>query len=363
MRNRTLIKVIVAIVIIAMAMPAFAGSAVSVSGQVVLTEQEAGCAMGTQIEAYRSYPEKTPGSERYKWCGRYLGIWSSVTNFLPKLVHFEMPAQADMPEQKLVYRMTVHFANIQNIERVVLTPDNGITLWEATNVPLKGYTVELPQLLPGGYGLKWEVFSRDRRGRLILFIIPICWSANRESNVVQQIVVQDPDPLLDCKNFRSDADWMAMLSPAFVPATALPDQAFLAQRQSLTQQSTQSQPVVVPTPPPPVQPDPPKQTIAQPDPPPPTHQIEDKPVVNSLNFEGKVSLAITSDSGNTEFPIVFYKPRKISVGDPVEFYRGTKFVASGEVTDISNKPKKVINVWIVEGGRVRPSDDLCMEEK
>lgn len=195
-------------------------------GAVGLTEMSPGGGIFSHIDASRN--------------GRMVGSWFSTSNVLPVLADgLEYAAYGDFP-------------GISKIQEVVLSPDSGITRWPATQVPGKGWKVELPigdryadsrtfdgrpcqivvpGLNPGGYGLEWGVRSRDKRGRLMLIIIPITWSALRTSSAANHVMVQAAPS--NCDSYNA-VQWFAFLR-GFVPAWATPDPAVLVAQQMQNQ--------------------------------------------------------------------------------------------------------------------------------
>lgn len=240
--RRTLISTIITFIVILAVSQAVHAEALSVGGGITLTESAAGVSMGSRFDACRKIAEKSKESGRLEFTYKPIASWFSQTGMMPFLVMSKAPGRP-------VYRASADFNNVNNIQKVELTPDHGLTTWEATNVALKGYQVEIPFLDPGGYAFEWRVTSRDEHKKLIIIFIPISWNSTRSNSVVQQIMVQSAPE--ECWNF-TDEQWVSMLSPAFQPATALPDPGYLAKRaaqqQTLRQMAAQPVPDSKPQP-------------------------------------------------------------------------------------------------------------------
>lgn len=217
MRTFTISLIFVMIIVsMAMVQPVSADGAIALSGGVSLTQSTPPSNMGSQVDA---------------WCGaEIVATWSSTTN-----------KQLKLPEG-LLYKAYSQFTGIRNIERIELTPDDGITLWEARQLVGKGWQVVIPleKLLRlgskggsyGGYGLKWKITSHDKENRLMILFIPITWNSSRASEALNQVVVEQRpyDSSLWCKE-----DWALYLSLhcGFDSVIPLPDLNFEAQRQAI----------------------------------------------------------------------------------------------------------------------------------
>jgi hypothetical protein len=203
------------IVLVAMVQPASADGAIALSGGVTLTQTTNPTNMGSQVDA---------------WCGaEIVATWSSTTN-----------KQLKLPEG-LLYKAYSQFTGIRNIERIELTPDDGITRWEARQLVGKGWQVIIPleKLLRlgsrggsyGGYGLKWKITSRDKENRLMILFIPITWNSSRASEALNQVVVE-PKPYNSSLWLKEDWALYMQVHCGF-DALHLPDLNFEAQRQAL----------------------------------------------------------------------------------------------------------------------------------
>lgn len=208
--------IVIAGFVIATIQPVFADGAIALSGGVMLTQTTNPTNMGSQVDA---------------WCGaEIVATWSSTTN-----------KQLKLPEG-LLYKAYSQFTGIRNIERIELTPDDGITRWEARQLVGKGWQVIIPleKLLRlgsragsyGGYGLKWKITSRDKDNRLMLIFIPITWTSNRASEALNQVVVEQRPYN---SSLWSKEDWALYLSVhcGFDAVISLPDLNFEAQRQAV----------------------------------------------------------------------------------------------------------------------------------
>jgi len=165
-----------------------------------------------------SITEMTPQSGVFShidmaYKGRVVGSWFSTAGYLPVMVKSE----------NLTYTAYGDFPGIQKVEKVVMTPDSGKTIWTAQQVTGKGWQVQIPfgtrtetvqtvkdvkirggktektvveetqtviGLEPGGYSLEWGVVSRDKRNRLMLIIIPINYTSTRTSYAANHVMVQ-----------------------------------------------------------------------------------------------------------------------------------------------------------------------------
>ena len=328
----TLLLLCIVIAVAFMIQSATAGE-VNWSAGVTLTEKEAGVSMGSRLAAVRVETNSFGRAREH-----VIASWFSVTSMLPELLF----------GKTIAYDTMVDFANIRSIERVVVSPDSGLTEWEAIQVPLWGWIARLGEMPPGPHALSWGVYSRDKKNRLVLFIIPINWSSGRTSSVVQQInVLRTP---VGCESY-SDEQWLALLR-GFRSVDAKIDPQFMAQQQMFGSQPQQvTEPSVPSTPPPPVNSEP--KGSKKPLPP-----REEDMEESSANFEGEATLVLTGQERITEFPLVFDKPVRITVGDIFTFRRNGKFVAEAEVTEVI--PGRVVEARIVRGGGVRPQDQIFL---
>lgn len=312
MMRRTLI-VISSVIVIAMAVTPVLAGEINWSAGVMLTEKEAGASMGSRLAAVRI---QTNSFGRVS--ERVFGSWFSTTGMLPELLF----------GKSIAYDAMADFANIRNVEKVVVSPDNGLTEWEAIQMPLWGWTARLGEMPPGPHALWWGVYSRDKKNRLVLFIIPINWSSGRTSSVVQQVnVLRAP---VGCDSY-SDEEWLALLR-GFRPVDAQLDPQFLAMKQARAQLGQATQPV--------------------PSPPTPTSsiQIDKDEVVKAVPVEMSMVLL-----GNDirEFPVninVELKP-----GEHLVFERHGRLVAEAVVTKLIGHS---IEAKIIRGGRVRFGDEI-----
>lgn len=327
MRGTLIYIVLLAAVIVAVGQPADAGSDLTWSAGVSLTESQSAVQIGSRIEALR---------------GRLLlGCWFSSSGQLPVMV------------QGLDYQAFLDCPGIGKIEKVVLSPDKGATEWEAEMVPSKGYRVKIPTLSAGAYGLEWGVRSRDKHNRLQLVVIPISWTSGRSSSATNQAMVQRSP--LGSENF-SDQEWFACLR-GFVPAWATLDPAFLAQQQ-LSQMAPA--PIVAPAPVAPVA----KTTAPAVENPPPPATAEPAPTVEALAFlpereevafDGEVMLVL---DGREEFPVTI--TAELAKGDILVFRRGDKFVAETEIVELA--AGRFLEAQVLKGGDVRPHDAIFIRE-
>lgn len=313
--RRTLIVVIV-LVIIALAVivvPVEAGE-LNWSAGVTLTEKESAINIGSLIEASRG--------------DRLIGCWFSSTGQLPIMV------------RGLEYNAFGQFPGIRNIQKVVLSPDHGLTEWPAELVEGKGYCVPIPNLQVGGYGLEWGITSKDKKNRLMLVIIPINWSSTRVSSATNQTMVQEkPD---GCYGF-SDAQWYCQLKPGgFIPAKASFDPANVAYQQAATAVSNQvSQPQQVATLAP---------TIS------PKYQPEPTRYAPIAKETEEIMMVL---KGNTpaEFPVT------ISAGlekdDKLVFRRNDRFIAEATITEVVSG--RFIEAKITKGSGVRSQDSIFIK--
>jgi hypothetical protein len=208
----------IAAITIVLLMAQFASAdGLSWSGGLNLTEKEGQAALASRIEAFRG--------------DNMVGYWVSSSNMLPQLV-----------SDGMTYDMFVDFVGIDAVQSVEISPDNGLTVFPAENVPTKGYRIRLPaDIRPGTYGFKAGVRSKDRRNRLVFLILPICWSSGRSSGMLQQLVVQSPPA---GSNTYDDVMWFACMR-GFLPAQASPDPNYIMQQKAV-QQMLNPQPVATP---------------------------------------------------------------------------------------------------------------------
>lgn len=314
--RRTLIVFMLVAIAMAMALPAFAGD-LNWSAGVTLTQSEAGVQIGSRIEASRN--------------GRLIGAWFSSSGQLPIMV------------QGLDYDAFGDFPGIRKIQRVVLSPDHGQTVWEGENVQGKGYRVIIPKLKRGSLGLEWGVTSKDKHNRLLLIVIPINWNSHRSSSSTNQAMMQQEPP--GSENF-TDQQWFGWLT-GFVPASATWDPAFVAKQQMLSQQSAfvvTPAPVVIPT-------------LAPPAPAP----FEERPIIQPK--EGETT--------RQEMPARFIRIERVSAidftahvdkGDRLTFKRHGKFVAEGVVI-IWDDNDKSVEIGITKGGSVLNGDEIFLGGK
>lgn len=371
-------SILVIIAMVAMASATIATtSALSVGGGVTLTESANGVSMGSRIDACRKYTEKCEETGRLGFTYKPIASWFSSTGMMPFLVMTRSAFREAVGPKSVVYRAAVDFNNVTNIVQVELTPDHGLTTWEATNVALKGYQVEIPYLPSGGYGLEWKVTSRDKHNRLMIVFIPISWSSNRTNGVVQQVMVQSaPDGSCDF----TDEQWVSMLSPAFQPATALPDPGYLAkraaQRQVLAQMTQPAAPAdpppaftpaPAPAPKPAVEPHRPRPIADQPKPAVEQREEpkdddgfvpdvpENDPEVYDL--DGEYQLVLT---GSVERSFKVNLSGKVAQGSRVVFDRNGKEALSANITDVSDG-RIFAEVESVGSKGIQPGDKIIFD--
>lgn len=372
MRRKLTISMFLVIAILAMTATAYAAPALSLGGGISLTESEKGVSMGSRIDACRKEVGKC--SEGFKF--HPIASWFSSTGMMPFLVMTKSNYRDAVGPNSLVYRAAVDFNNVERIENVELTPDHGITVWEATCTPLKGYQVEIPYLNPGGYGFEWKVASRDKHNRLMIIFIPISWSSNRTNSVVQQTMVQSAPE--SAWNFN-DEQWISLISPAFQPATALPDPGYLAKRAAQRQvldQMNQSAPIV----------DQPKPVCAELPKPAPVVETP-RPVCAEPKPERKVERPRTRvDVKSDGYAIIAPRPKvynlfgdyticltgmdhgsyrkglcgQFAQGSAVIFTRNGYEVASGTLTEVRSRTI-VVKVDYVRGTGIRSNDKFTFD--
>ena len=220
MRRYLTTSILLVIAIIAVASVANASNGLSIGAGITMTESASGVSMGSRIDACRKIAEKCRETGRFGFTYRPIAAWASSTGLMPFLVMSKEPGRP-------VYRAMSDFNNVVNVTRVWLTPDHGITTWEATNVPGIGYMVEIPYLTPGARGFEWMVESKDKHNTLHILFFSFDRTSSRTNGMVQQVIIQSAPE--ECWNF-TDEQWVSLLSPAFQPLTALPDPGYLARR-------------------------------------------------------------------------------------------------------------------------------------
>ena len=358
MRRKLTITSFLVIAIMAVASVASASNGLSIGGGVTLTESASGVAMGSRIDACRKIAEKNDESGRFEFTYRPIAAWASSTGMMPFLVMSKAPGRP-------VYRAMVDFNNVENIDKVELTPDHGLTTWEATNVPKIGYMVEIPYMEPGARAFEWKVTSRDKKNRLMIIFIPISWNSNRTNGVVQQIMVQSAPE--ECWNF-SDEQWVSLLSPAFQPLTALPDPGYLAKRaaqQQTLNQMTQpaSAPTPAPTSKPAIEPRRPRPVADQPK---PVVKHEEKrnddgyvPESDSevYDLDGEYQLVLTGEV-NRSFAVNL--TGRVAQGSKVVFDRKGREAASASITDVKSG-KIFAEIDSVGSKGIQPGDKILFD--
>lgn len=300
--------------------------------------------------------------------GYPMGGWTSTAGVLPQVV----------AAPGMTYEMTLKTVGILRIEEAILTPDSGLTCWQANLIPNKGYTVSLPlgygtvrtlckvprlnhpdkfdsqwldvpsSGLPTGEmsGVEWRVKSRDQHNRLVIFIIPISWSSTRTTCTGSAIMVQQaPD------GFDSLSNLMVFAClRGFVPAWAIIDPAVLVQQQMVNGGGIpQPQPILPPTP-----------SVQQPQ----TYQppIQPKPIYQAPKPERGDQLSGVQVDGYVETRVPAKATRQLSsvtiivwkgeesqtwrhqvldlsryqAGQIVEFRNGRQVVAAAEVNCVKN---------------------------
>lgn len=326
---RSTLIVVVAIVICVMAVESAIAGEFNWSAGISLTEKESGVQIGSRIEASRE--------------GRFIGSWFSSSGQLPVMV------------MGLDYDAFGDFPAIRNILEVVLSPDHGKTEWSAEQVEGKGYTVDLPTLPSGSYGLEWLVVSKDKHNKLMLIIIPINWNSRRATGATNHAMVQHPP--LESESF-SDQQWFALLR-GFVPAWASFDPAFLAQQQMAGQSAPQGQspqgtvPETIP------------QVAPPPSPPPapkaPSYPEDNSHPHNSYNGdEADVTVTLALLDGHWKESARSIIP-SVPNGGKLIFRRAGVVVAEATVTRVI--PGRLIEARVIKGGGVRPGDKISMRTK
>jgi hypothetical protein len=271
-----------------------------------------------------------------------IGSWFSTANILPVLV--KSPC--------LNYEAYGDFPGITKIEKVVLSPDDGATEWPACQIVGKGWKVGVPfatqtvyrqvtekvkvhgkkttvtrnvaytvaGLEPGGYGWKWGVYSRDKKNRLVLWIIPISYTTTRVSSAANHIMVQQAPA-----GFESFTDQMMFAHlRGFVPVWATPDPAFIALQN--VQATMPGMPKVSAPQPvaPAVQPVAQTQSVPQPD------GAVNQPSLVCVNIH------IWKGNGYQRWRDQMVVLSDYHVGQIIEFSRGGKVVSVVEVTKVES---------------------------
>lgn len=319
MRTFTICFVLI-IVLMAMMQFVFADGALSLSGGVTLTQSTNATSMGSQVDA---------------WCGNMIvATWSSTTS-----------KQLKMPEG-LLYKAYSQFTGIRNIERIELTPDDGITRWEARQLIGKGWQIVIPleKLMRlgskggsyGGYGLKWKITSRDKENRLMILFIPITWTSNRASEALNQVVVEQR-PYKSSLWCKEDYALYLQVHCGFDSVIPLPDLNFEAQRQAinnyrasqLEQPAVQEQVVL----PPKREIEPRQETIEERRPERIETKIDEEPYQEVVGTE---PMTIVIHSGSREYTL---KASLGSVGskDTLVFKRGKTTIGTARVTSVGRK--------------------------
>lgn len=200
----------------------------SLSGGVSLTQGTPETHLGSRVDAL--------------WGNQIIASWCSTTG-----------KQLKMPHPGICYMAGLDFTGIRNIvcEGVELTPDDGITCWRAAKVAGKGWRVVIPvdwirkcgtgAFTLGAYGLKWKVTSRDKENRLVIIFIPINWTSNRSSEVLNQVLIQEAPSYLYTKE-----DWALYLQTCcgFDSVIDIPSPEFFARKQAQDQLRAQLPPPV-----------------------------------------------------------------------------------------------------------------------
>lgn len=320
--RRTLSILFLAIAVAMVAATVTAGGEINWSAGVTLTEKEAGVSMGTRLAAIRIEMNSFGRVREHVFGG-----WFSTTSMFPEIAF----------SKSVGYDAYADFSNIRNVERVVVSPDSGITEWEAFQVPLWGWTARLGELPPGPHALQWGVYSRDKKNRLVLFIIPINWTSRRETSAVQQLNVLRPP--VGCDSY-SDEEWLALLR-GFRPVDAQFDPQFLAMKQARAQMERTTQPKQVET--------------FEPPPAPPVLPAHEEPVRVELKYSE--ILMVFNGNDVRELPITI--DTELARGDKLTFKRSGRFVAEAVV--IQAVPGKYLEARITKGGGVRTHDEIFLK--
>ena len=367
MRRTLTITSFLVIAIIAVASAANASNGLSVGAGITMTESSSGVSMGSRIDACRKIAEKNEESGRFEFTYRPIAAWASSTGMMPFLVMSKAPG-------RLVYRAMSDFSSVANVTRVWLTPDHGITKWEATNVPGIGFMVEIPYMTPGVRGFEWIVESKDKRNKLTILFFSLNWNSSRTNSMVQQVIIQSAPE--ECWNF-TDEQWISLLSPpAFQPLTALPDPGYLAKRAAQRQvldQMTQpavpadQSPAPIPAPAlkPDVEPRRPRPIVEQPKPV-VKHQEESKdddgyvPAEDSpevYDLDGEYLLVLT---GSVERSFKVNLTGRVQQDSEVVFDRKGKRAASARITDVESG--KIFAETVEVGSRgIQPGDKIVFD--
>lgn len=301
--------------------------------------------------------------------GQIIGSWFSTAGILPILVGSD----------DLSYVAYGDFPGITKIQKVVLTPDGGATQWPASQIVGKGWQVNIPfgtrtvttqevkdvkvrgnrtekviceerktiiGLEPGGYALEWGVWSRDKKNRLMLIIIPICYSSTRVSSAANHVMVQRQQ--VDIGRLNEFALQIYLREHGFQPATDGLSPAVMAAQQM-------GQP----------QPQPASAMTPQPQPQPKTVKVE-----TTVKVDGVVRAEVT-----TKVTLVFWKGSarqtfkdQIMVQDCfhedqiVEIWRNGQRVGAAEVG--SCRPDLgIVEIHIFRGGFLVAGDKLVIAEE
>lgn len=238
MRRTLTISLIVAILLIAVA-PSLAQGIVWSGNAVSVTESTELSGVTTRINAKRN--------------GQPLAGFTSKSGICAEIV----------AHPSMTYPCSLETAGIANIHGAIITPDHGKTIWPATLIPGKGYTVNLPigpiqvtltkkvpkevecskyiffhgkktvwideeyqAVMPGlpigeMVGLEWRVLSKDKHNKLRLVVIPISWDSSRTNSINVSVLVQQAPVGLDK---MTDLMVFAHLR-GFEPAWSSPDPA------------------------------------------------------------------------------------------------------------------------------------------
>ena len=323
---RTLIILSFLIAMVAISATAQADG-LSWSSGVTLTEKEGSTTLGSRLEAISG--------------DRIIGSWFSSSNMLPQIV------------SGLDYNAYGDFSGIQKVQRVELSPDHGTTVWSATLVEGKGYCVGLPALAAGSYALEWGVWSRDKRNRLVLLIIPINWSSGRLTSSVNHLMVQSAPAEWESYDDRM---WFSCLR-GFVSSEATPDMGYLAQQQAAAQMGhpapqlapvIQSQPEPEPAPAPVIR-EKPKPKVEKP-------RVEEKVYVLRGNYR-----LILSGMDDQNLPLNGVDA-KVRLGDTLIFRHSGAEVARAKI--VSFAPAKVFaEVYSESSAGIKPGDNISIEDK
>lgn len=326
---------LIALVLLAVVMltaGSVAASDLQWSGGVTLTETKESAFLGSRLDALHN--------------DRLLGTWFSSSSQLPQVVQgVQLWAFGD-------------FTGISKVEKVVLSPDHGKTQWPAELIEGKGYGVELPEMIAGGYALEWGVYSKDKHNKLMLIVIPVSWSSGRTSTVLNHLMVQAAP--FGSEGWNEDM-WFSCLR-GFVSSVATPDMGYLAQQQAVAQ--------MVPAPP---KPDP--IPIVQPKPVPapkadmqsdnyaitdsqlsvaPRSKLDDSMDGRVVSVKYGATLALKYKNHLQEVP--FNGTTTLVVNQRLIFSRGGKVVAEAKVVKVcSTRIEAVMNY-----GQVQANDSISL---